>query len=77
MNDEQVRVLTGYARDYHPRVSVEAVKSAITDIENRYGVDFDSDDFTQAMEDEAIALAVDRRNAHEQDWFDGSEDCHV
>lgn len=71
MNAELVHILTGYANDLHPRVSHDEMEHAITDTENRYGCD--ADDFTEAMENDAISLAVERRVVHEQDWFDGSE----
>ncbi|HET9819615.1 MAG TPA: hypothetical protein VFP92_10660 [Rhodanobacteraceae bacterium] len=72
MNASLVHILTRYACDMHPRVTEDEMQRAITDTENRYGCD--ADDFTPAMENDAISLAVERRIAHEQDWFDGSED---
>jgi len=71
MNAELVHVLTGYANDLHPRVSRDDMQRAITETENSYGCD--AADFTEAMENDAVALAVERRVAYEQDWFDGSE----
>lgn len=71
MNAELVHVLTGYANDVHPRVSEREMQRAITETENTYGCD--AADFTEAMENDAIARAVERRVAHEQDWYDGSE----
>lgn len=68
-----LKALTAYANDDHPRVSEGEVERAVTEIENRYGVDFEAAEFTEAMENEAIALAVEYRIAHEADWFDGSE----
>jgi hypothetical protein len=68
-----LKALTAYANDDHPRVSEEEVERAVTEIENRYGVDFEDAEFTEAMENEAIALAVEHRTTHEADWFDGSE----
>lgn len=75
MNAELIHILTGYANDLHPRVSESDMQRAITDTGNRYGCDVA--DFTVAIENDAISLAVERRAAHEQDWFDGSENCHV
>jgi len=71
MNAAFVHVLTRYANDLHPRVSEDEMQRAITDTENTHGCD--ADDFTDAMENDAISLAVERRVAYEQDWFDGSE----
>lgn len=75
MNAALVHILTGYANDAHPRVTEDEMERAIVDTENRYGCD--AADFTDAMENDAISLAVERRVAHELDWFDGSENCHA
>jgi hypothetical protein len=71
MNAELVHVLIGYANDLHPRVSEDEMERAITDTENRYGCD--AADFTETMENDAVSLAVERRFAYEQDWYDNSE----
>lgn len=68
---DELRLLTGYANDAHPRVSEDEMQRAIEQTEARYGCDFA--DFTEAMQNDAISLAVERRVAHEEDWFDGSE----
>lgn len=74
LDEETMQPLIGYANDIHPRVSTAEMERAITETENRYGVDFD--DFDEKLENEAINLAVQYRLAHEQDWFDGSENSH-
>jgi len=71
MNAALVHVLTRYANDLHPRVSEDEMQDAITETENSHGCD--AEDFTDAMENDAISRAVERRIDLEKDWFDGSE----